>query len=301
MFLSTSKLVSGFGHMTEQDFAGKMPNRVIHGTAAFAATSLFAVAATEYVRLLVVRPSRPPRDSPNQAASLNNNNNQNARSTTALPPATTSPASGNRTIQWMLLWMMVSLPALVIFVILDSHIYTNVFLATAHCAVLLTALFRICFCHERHLIVWYSVDAMAMLIYFVGFLIQAFLEEPCGAHGYEDDCFANCPFSMSTSDMNHNSIFYLCLLISLFLYGCSKMIQLQPGALDGGVQHKATTAVAARRVPSPHQDPRVAQGDGSSGGSGRNQQQQPPPQGHHRRTCSGAAAAILLQDQTVEV
>ncbi|KAL7555338.1 hypothetical protein ACA910_012082 [Epithemia clementina (nom. ined.)] len=273
MFLSTSTLVAGFGYMTGEDFSGQMPNRVVHGTAAFAATSLLAVAATEYIRLLLP----PTRSSSLQA----NQQQQQPSQTTSSEALSDNSMRGNRTIYWMGTWMLCSLPVVVVFVILDSSLYTSVLLGISHFAVLLTALFRMCFCGQRHLVLWYFVDAIAMLIYLVGFLVQVFLEKPCGHDGYKDDCFANCPFSMTSSSVNHNAIFYLCVLVSLLLYGCSKMVQLQPANSNKDKrQDERPNGNLVVMASSSHPTP-------------------PVPHNHGR--ASGAAAAILLQDHTLEV
>ena len=299
--------------MTGQALTGTVPNRVVHGTAAFAATSLLAVAASEYVRLLAI-PKQEPQSTTTQSHHPSNsgNININVQNTNRNPGNSADPSSnnnpnqtndtgdarfhnsGNRTIFWMVTWMLGSLPAVVIFAVLESNLYTNVFLGAGHFAILLTALFRMCFCNEkqgRSFLLWYLVDAMAMLIYLVGFLVQVFLEDACGYEGYQDNCFAHCPFTISKSALNHNAIYYLCLLVTLLLYGCSKMVQLQPST------NQKNSNLSNTGNDQEGGGPVVVVGHSAAIVSSQPAQSITPITGR----ASGAAAAVLMQDPSIEI
>jgi len=216
-FQSISYLVAGFGHMTGQDFSGKMPSRTVHGTAALGACSLVAVAASEYTRLLYPR-RRSDEETQSQQRQSDGSGDESLNN------------SGRKTLVWTVIWILCSLPTVIVFVLLDSELYTKIFLGGSHFAVFLTALFRVCFGESKQKIniYWYFIDAAAMLLYVGGLALQAYFEELCGYDGYKDDCFASCPFSSSPEALNHNSIFHLCVLTSILMFGCSKMVQMKP-------------------------------------------------------------------------
>lgn len=70
----------------------------------------------------------------------------------------------------------------------------------------------------------YQYQALAAICYFGGFGFQLGWKGVCGSGGYKD-CFAQCPLPAPT--FNHNALFHIFAALSIYLYGKSKILQLE--------------------------------------------------------------------------